>query len=646
MGTVAATLLYRVCNIIIPILGLAFVLSVPQRLGTPILIEELLGVLLGLATAAVFIKFPFRRQAGWIELLLALVALACWVYMSVHYEDWLIDAANRSLVKWLPACLGIGLLLLGVWRSCGAPIALLFGGFIVYGLFGQYLPGTLQAFEQPPAKVAIYLFADSNGIPGSVLHVICTIVLVFVVFGKLLELTGASRFFTDLAMALLGHRRGGPAKVAILASAAFGSINGTTVGNIISTGVVTIPLMKRNGYRPQDAAAIEAVASNGGQLAPPIMGATAFLIAEFLQIDYADVVIAATIPAALYFLGLFIQVDAMAKRQGLRGLPKSELPRAGAVLRSGWIYLAPLAILIYLMIGLGFDPAVAGLYASGGLLVLALLKFRRPPSGVAVQDAIVGSGENVLPLIMIGGGAGIAIGVLNISGLGFQLANSLAGLAETSGLLVMLLVTAVVCIILGMGMPTSAVYIVLSIVLAPSIVRAGVEPLAAHLFLFYFGLLSMLTPPVAVASYVAASMANSGMWATGLAGLRLASVGFFVPFLWVYNPALIASGSTVQVVYASLSAVAASILLAQALAGIEGGRMVRTAYWICGIAGAIVVGSSTLWLGTASPAVPLLSVAALAAAWLLGRRQSREGAAASATPAVRGEVSGAGGRSL
>ncbi len=618
-----AGVLFRICTSLLPLIGLGFVFSVPNRLGWPVVMEQYLGVMLGLAVCAVLLRHPIGARARWYDIALALLAFACWLHMSLSYEAWIIDPINRTPDRWGAAALAIGLLLRATWKRCGVSIAVLFGLFILYGLFGHLIPGPLQAFEQPPKKLAIYLFADSNGIPGSVLRVICTVVLVFVIFGQLLESSGATKVLTDLAISLLGGRRGGPAKVAILASAAFGSINGTTVGNIISTGVVTIPLMKRNGFKPEQAGAIEAVASNGGQLAPPIMGTTAFLIADFLQIDYIDVVIAASIPAALYFAGIYLQVDAIALRRGLHGIKRSERPALRPVLAAGWIYLLPLVLLVYLMIGKGYQPTTAGIYASAALLVLTLIRFRRLPTPAKALEALSGSGDSLLTLIIIGGGAGIAVGVLTLSGLGFQLAAALAALTEHGGLFITLVVTAIVCIILGMGMPTSAVYIVLSIILAPSIIEIGVAPLAAHLFLFYFGLLSMVTPPVAVASYVAASMAGASMWNTSVAALKLSAVGFFVPFLWVYNPALIGIGDWTEIALAVVSATAGSVLLALALAQMGDSLAANLALGVGLALAGIAVGASTQWLGHGNPAVIVVSLAALALAWYVRAAASR-----------------------
>ena len=612
-------LLYRLSTGLLPIVGLAFVFAVPSRIGWPVVMEEYLGVMLGLATCAVLIRHPLGRKAAWYDVSLALLSLLLWFYMTVSYEHWIIDAANRPFSKWGAASAAIALLLWATWKSCGKSIAILFACFLLYGLFGHHLPGALQAFYQPPEKLVIYLFADSNGIPGAVLRIICTVVLVFVIFGQLLESSGASSALTDLAMSLLGGRRGGPAKVAILASAALGSINGTTVGNIISTGVVTIPLMKRNGFKPEQAGAIEAVASNGGQLAPPVMGATAFLIADFLQIDYVTVVIAAAIPAFLYFLGLYLQVDAIALRMGLHGLPRSQLPALGAVMRSGWIYIFPIALLVWMMIGLGYQPTTSGIYASLALLALTLFRFRQLPAFKQVLDALSGTGENLLTIVIIGGGAGIVIGVLTLSGLGFQLATAIASLTAQVGLFLTLCVTAIVCIILGMGMPTSAVYIVLSIILAPAIIKAGIQPLAAHLFLFYFGMLSMVTPPVAVGSYVAASLAQASMWRTSVVALRLSAVGFFVPFLWAFNPALIADGSVLAIVLAVFSVTSGTLLIALALSKIGISLVANLALGTLLALIGIGIGTSTLWLGPEQTAVAAVSLAGLLLAWYLRR---------------------------
>jgi len=602
------------CMACIVLIGIAWILDLPSYAGMSLTDVEWIGPLLGFATAAAFLRHPYSRATQLPEALIAPVAIACWIWMSLHSSEWMIDSSGYTAAKVVPAVLAIGLLLEGMRKSAGLPITILVWLLILYALFGYLLPPPFQAEQQSLARLVMYLYADTNGVPGLVVNVVATLVLAFIVLGRIMEHTGALAFFTDLAMAWMGSRRGGPAKVAVVASSIFGSINGTAVGNIMSTGIVTIPLMKRSGFRPEFAAAIEAVASNGGQFAPPVMGATAFLIAEFLQVSYASVVIAALVPAALYYLCLFLQVDAIAARFGLHGLPRAELPRAGPVLAQGWIFLLPLVVLVWLLFFRGFDPAWSALAAALVLLVLDALRRRRLPGPREFHGMVQGIGGGMMPLLMIAGGAGIVIGVMNITGLGFSLSLVLSEIGDTAGLLVMLLLTAAISIVLGMGMPTTAIYVVLSVVLAPALTSMGVTPMAAHLFIFYFGLLSFLTPPVAVASYVAAGLAGSGMWATSWEGVKLASMAYLLPLLWCFNPALLLDGTWPEVVYALVTATTAAALMAR---GVQGGSATgRHTPPVIGLTAlaALAVGSSTIWLGSDSwlnSAVALAGVAFL-----------------------------------
>ncbi|MBT3915075.1 MAG: TRAP transporter fused permease subunit [Rhodospirillaceae bacterium] len=598
------------------------ILSVPQRLGLSIVPQEVVTTILGFAVAAAFIKHPYGEKTGLLELLLGFVAIATWMWSSFHYEAWIIDMADRTPDKWVPGVFAILLMMEALRKASGLPIAILVWVIIAYAFFGQYLPGVFEAEPHSATKTILYNYADSNSIPGLVLRIITTIVLAFIIFGRLMEVSGATKFFTDMAMGWMGHRRGGPAKVAVVASSAFGMVSGSTVGNIMSTGVVTIPLMKKSGFRSRYAAAIEAVASNGGQIAPPVMGTTAFLIAEFLEVSYATVVIAAIIPAALYYLVLFLQVDAIAKKNGLDGIPKEDLPQVIATLVSGWLFLIPLAVLMYFLFYLGFNPALSAVYAIAALFVLMVVKQRSLPTSAEWGSFIFGSGENLVSIVLIGGAAGLVIGILNSTGLGFQLALLLSSVGS---LLLMLILTAMVSIVLGMGMPTAAVYIVLSIVLAPAMSKMGVNPMAAHLFLFYFGLLSMLTPPVAVASYVAAGLAGSNMWATGMVGIQLASTAYLLPFLWVYNPALIFEGTPLAIAYAVGSAIIAAFMLARAVLDIGGDAKIKG---IITFAAALAVGGSTVWFGQTSPIVLIAIALGIASIFVLRAQEAKTLAAA------------------
>ena len=596
----ALTVLERVYLAAVMIVGLAWVTNAAQFAGVSLIDAEWIGLMLGFGVAAALLRHPYGRQTGPLEIGLGLVALGSWIWMAMRYDAWIIDIAGYTPEKYLPGIAAIVLLLEAMRKTAGLGIAVLVWLLIVYAFFGYLLPPPFQAEQLSTPALVMYAYADTNGVPGLVLQVIGTLVLAFIVLGKLMEVTGAIKFFTDLAMGLMGHRRGGPAKVAVVASSIFGSINGTVVGNIMSSGIVTIPLMKRSGFRAEQAGAIEAVASNGGQFAPPVMGATAFLIAEFLQVPYAQVVMSALVPAALYYVCLFLQVDAMAVRRGLHGVPKSELPRPRTVLAGGWMFLLPFAVLLYLLFGLGYDPAYSALAAVVSLFVLYVVIRRRLPSREEWSGLVFGAGENMLPLLMIGGGAGVVIAVMNITGLGFSLSIVLTQIGENAGMFVMLLLTGGISILLGMGMPTTAIYVVLSVVLAPSLIEMGVSPMAAHLFIFYFGMLSFLTPPVAVASYVAAGLAKASMWGTASEGLKLGAIAYLLPLLWCFNEGLILEGSLTANVYAVGAATIGAALLARALQTVRFDDwtkfLVGGAYVLAGC----IVGGSTLWLGAES----------------------------------------------
>ena len=541
--------LLRVCLTAMPVLGIAWILALTDYFGIALTFQQVVGVILGIACAAALLRYPYFEKPGLLECVLALAAFLSWFWMAYNFEDWIATAHLRTPDKWVPGVIALVLMMEGLRKSAGRIISGLVWVLIVYAFFGDILPGALEASRFPPTKTITYFYQDNNGVPGLVLQVIVNLVLAFILFGKLMEVSGGTAFLTDLAMGWMGHRRGGPAKVAVIASSAFGTISGSTVGNIMSTGIVTIPLMKKTGFKPEYAGAIEAVASNGGQIAPPVMGATAFIIAEFLEIPYQDVVIAATVPAALYFLVLFMQVDAVARRFGLRGLPKAELPIILDVLKVGWIFIIPIVILMYFLFWLGYPPGVGALYSAASMVVLMTLRDRRPPSMAHWKNFFLGSGEILVPLILIGGAAGIILGVMNSTGLAFQLSLILAHLGEEYGIMVMLLMTSLICIVLGMGMPTATVYIVLVSVIGPALVKMGLVPIGAHLFLFYFGLISMLTPPVAIASMVAAEMAGADMWKTGFVGVQLAATAYLMPYLWAFNPALLLEGTTVAIVF-------------------------------------------------------------------------------------------------
>lgn len=584
----------------LPIIAILWIFDVPLQLGIVLVEEELLLAVAGIACAVALLR-PGEERGGLLGPVLAVVAIASWGWLALHFSEWLLNPAARGPEKWIPALLALMTLFEAVRRSCGLVIALIFAVFGIYAFAGHLLPGLLQAPPSDPRRVLLYLTVDANGVPGQVLGVATTLVLAFLVFSGVLHAAGAGQFFDDLATSLLGRFRGGPAKVAILSSCLFGIISGSSVANVVSSGSITIPLMKRSGVKPSYAAGIEAVASNGSQLMPPVMGATAFLIAEFLQIPYAEVALAAAVPAVLIYLLLYVQVDAYAGRNRLAGRPKSELPRAGAVLVAGGIFLLPVVVLIYAIFWGGQNVSKGALAASAVMLAAWVVRRRIVPGPRLLWGILVEAGASVLPILLVSAGAGVLIGVLNFTGLGFKITLLLSLLGEHWGIFALLLATAALCLLLGLGMPTAGVYVLLSVVLAPAIVKFGVEPLSAHLFIFYFGLLSMLTPPVAMASYAAASIAGCSFSDAGWMALRLAAPSFLLPFVFVFNPALVLHGTVWETAVVAITVLIGGTLVAWAIEGQSlRGRIGQGERAVFGLAG-LGISAATLVFGSHDP---------------------------------------------
>ena len=398
--------------------------------------------------------------------------------------------------------------------------------------------------------------------------VAATIVIAFIFFGNILFASGGSAFFTDIALALMGRYRGGSAKIAVTASCLFGMISGSAVSNVASVGVLTIPLMRRGGYPAHVAAAIEAVASTGGQLMPPVMGAAAFLMAEFLQVPYKDVALAATLPALLYYYALFVQVDLLAARSGLTSIEGPDIPPLTQVLKQGWHFLIPFAVLIYGLFWLNWSPELSALAAAGVLMVTGTtLGYGDKRLKLSdILGALRTTGIASLDLLVITAAAGFIIGVLNISGLSFALTLLLVQIGS-GNLWLLLILAAIVSIILGMGMPTVGVYVLLAALVAPAMVKIGLSPMASHMFVMYFGMMSMITPPVALAAYAAASLAQTDPMKTGWTAVRFGWIAFIIPFLFIRSPSLLLEGSVTSVVTATITAVVGVWLICAAFAG-------------------------------------------------------------------------------
>jgi len=628
--TVFAETLRRVYLAAITILSVAWVFDAPLRLGWGGIIQEQFYLLIaGLVTGVGFLTAPFGKRPGWLEIALAMIALAVWAIAAVYMPEWITDPVNRPVYRWGAALIALTLLFISLYQNVGFAIAATMGIIGLYGFVGHWFPGVLEGQYTPPTRLLLYLYYDSNGVPGLVLGVAVTIVLSFIIFSKALDVAGAGKFFDDISMALLGTRRGGPAKVAVVSSAMFGTISGSAVANVVSSGIVTIPLMIRSGFRPAMAAGIEASSSTAGQFTPPVMGATAFLIAEFLQIPYSDVVVAAAIPAGIFYLVMYFQIDSYAARNGLHGLPRSELPRVGAVLADGWIYIAPIFLLLWLMFSEGMRVERAAIYSSIVMVLLGLIRRRSVDWKKLAGAVTVGVGAEMVPILLVSAAAGVVIGTLNISGLAFTITFLLSQVGANAGIFVMLLITAGIALVMGMGLPTSAVYVLLSIVLAPALVKMGIEPLAGHMFIFYLGMMSFLTPPVAISSYTAAGIAKTDMWTTSVDAIRIGASGYLLPFLFVLNPALILYGSWSEIGYAISTVVLSGAYLAWAAEGSVGEYLLSKIERILALVLAVAIGTSTLWLGRDS----VLNLAVLAAGLLLVFAFRRLAAARQRVPA-------------
>ena len=430
--------------------------------------------------------------------------------------------------------------------------------FLVYGLFIARLD---------PERLLDQLFLTTEGIFGIPLSVSAAYVLIFVLFGSFMERTGTGQLFMDFAMSLTGHTAGGPGKVSVVSSSLFGTISGSAVANVMVDGPISIPLMKRSGFPPHFAAGVEATASTGGQIMPPIMGAAAFVMAEFLAVSYAQVVIWAIIPAILYYVACFSAVHFEAKRRGLMGLPRAELPRLGKVLSErGHLFIPVLTILTVMYSG--YSAPLAAL--AGTLACFPVAALRRSTRGYVnlpnIIDAFVDGAKNALGVAAACACAGIVIGVVTLSGLGIVFTQFVVGLAQDT-LIVALILTMVAGIVLGMGMPTTPAYIVMTSLLVPAIIKLGVIPPAAHMFAFYFAVLSAITPPVALAVYAAAGIAKSDLWASGWAAVKIGAAGFIVPFMLIYEPALLMIGTWPAIIGAFITASSGILLFAAGLHG-------------------------------------------------------------------------------
>ncbi|MCS6921435.1 MAG: TRAP transporter permease [Elioraea sp.] len=574
---------------------------IDPTIGRPI--HVFLGAVLGLGLFAAH-KRGRPDRIPWYDWLLIGASVAVVAHFVLDADG--IEMRSFLGPNWRDTAIGLAALLILLEfarRTAGLAMPIIALVFVAYVFAGPWLPGALY-HRGVPWREALNFLIGTEGIFGITTSVSATFIIMFVTFAAFLQTSRAGEFFNDLAMALVGWSRGGPAKVAVVASSMFGTVSGSSVANVVASGTFTIPMMKRAGYDPDTAGAVEATASTGGQLAPPVMGAGAFIMAEILGVRYTEVLIAGIIPALLYYVACFMHADLHALKAGLRGLPRSELPPLGALLVRAYLF-APLAILIATLLS-GYSPfRAAGLGIAATIVIMAgtFLAHRLLLRGEGVLAAIGGSllqlwqaiceslwvgAREALQLIAVCATAGIVAGVIGLTGIGGRFA---AILLELGGSMPVLALTfaAVVALILGMGVPTTAAYAIAAAVVAPGLIRMGVEPLVAHMFIFYYAVLSAITPPVALASFAAAGLARGNLWGTSLTALKFGMATFIVPYMFYLNPALLAQGPLLAVAQAFLTAFLGVVLLACATEGWLAGRLSWPLRVACGAAAVLCI---------------------------------------------------------
>jgi TRAP transporter 4TM/12TM fusion protein len=563
--------LFALCGVAATALALNQLLNLQLFAGVVFIDNRYLFLLAAVLFPLIFLIFPARKgergPAPWYDWVIAAAACGLLLWFAFEAERILNEGweyAAPTIAKIFAGLLWL-LILEGLRRSSGWPMAAIVTAVSLYPVVADLIPNPLKGSPQTFADTLAYHLTSAESAFGIPMRAFAEIVVGFIVFGVALNATGGGRFFNDLAFALVGRYRGGAAQVGIISSALQGSISGSVISNVISSGVVTIPAMKRTGFRSDYAGAVEAVSSTGAVLMPPVMGSTAFVMASFLGMSYREIALAAAVPALLFYLALVVQVDAYAAQLGIGGMRRQELPRLGAVMKEGWFYIPVFALLVILLVWLD-EEALAPFYATALLVAInqALPQHQLSWSGLVGLAAAVGKGLAELVAILMA--IGFIIGSLSVTGLAGTLANDLVYVAGGAPL-VLLLMGAVTSFIFGMGMTVTACYIFLAIVLAPPLVKAGLDPLAVHLFVMYWGMVSFITPPVALATFAASPLAGASAMRIGWQSMRLGTAIYVVPFCFVLNPALLLRGDPALVALSVAFAFAGIVLVSAALQG-------------------------------------------------------------------------------
>lgn len=600
-------------------IGIIDILNVPLFFGMTYHRGQVLAAVFALTGIYVFLTQSAgsnpKTRVPWYDWLAIALLIVCNGYVIVWFSELkdLYEYATPERI--VLGSIGLLLAFEMVRRTVGLILIFIVALFIIYARFSNYFPDIMYARPVSSERLVTYLFFDPSGLYNVPLGVIAGVVLAFVLFGNFLFESGGGRFLTDTSLRLVGRYRGGPAKMSIVSSSLFGTMTGSAAANVAFTGMVTIPLMKKVGYRPAFAGAVEAVASSGGLLAPPVMGAAAFLMAEFTNITYNEIAIAAIGPALLYYIAVFIQVHLVAHRDNLSSMPASELPVLEDVWRGAILFFVPLAVLLYFLFWVYLTPSLSVMYATGSLIAVMIVLRPRAITLTLFVRVFEKTATDLIAPMTIAALAGLILGVVSLTGLGSTLSQALI-LFAASNLSVLLVFTALASIILGMGMPAVAIYILLAILVAPALTDFGVNTLAAHMFIYYFGLMSYVTPPMAFACFISGPMAGADPFPTGLEAMKLSVVAYIVPFLFVLHPELLLIGHWFDVALAMATAMVGAACIAAAVAG----YMIRHLNWLERLAFVLVA----LALMASEIYSDLAGLAAIVALWLwLSRTRTR-----------------------
>lgn len=535
-----------------------------------------------------FLMYPAGKSSDMtkpsvLDWILSLLSFAAPIYIWSDYMGVVQRAGNPNNTDLAMATLLVVLVLECSRRVTGNALTILSVVFIIYGLFGREFPGMFMHRGYDWASLSNHFFANTEGIYGTSVSVAASYIFLFILFGTVMSKCGMGQFFNDIALALAGHTKGGPAKVSVIASGFLGSINGSAVANVVTTGAFTIPLMKKTGYSKEFSGAVEAAASVGGQLLPPIMGAAAFIMAEMISVPYSTIITWAAIPALLYYLSIVLQVHLRASKDGLIGLPKEQLPKTSDVMKCRSHLLLPVLFLLYMLFFSGTTVIFSAVMTILVTIVVSMFRKETRMSLSGFLDALANGAKQTVSVAVACACVGIIIGVCSKTGFGLTMANTIIALGSTS-LLFTLFFTMITCMILGMGLPSIPAYIITATIAAPALAKLGIPAGAAHMFSFYYAMFANLTPPVALASFAAAGLSGGNPMKTGVASVKLAIAGFIVPFMFVYAPQLMLINTTLaEGAWVAASACVGVFLIA---VSVEGYLFTRMAAWLRVVAAA------------------------------------------------------------